>query len=339
MKKYLLLLSLIMAMAVLSACGQSGNKTEAITSEAEGDETDNGEVYEPVSIETKNGTVRYEEMPYGVVTQDLHPLEIMLSLGLEEHVAGTVGANPDHVLPEFKEAFSRIPVVSRGMQPSKEVLLTANPDFVYAGWESIFQEDRIGSVEKLNELGIKTYTHQSSNIVGPTLEDVYQDLQNIGRIFKVEERADELIETLQNSINTVTQQIENQIGTVEKPVRVFVYDSGTDTPFTATQTILTEMIRMAGGENIFGDIPKNWTTVNWEDVVERDPEVIVIMDYGDMTVEQKKEVLFNNPALADIDAIKNERIAVMPLDYTFEGVRIPITIEKLAKSFYPEAFE
>ncbi|MBY0221426.1 ABC transporter substrate-binding protein [Sporosarcina aquimarina] len=337
-KKYMLLF-LIMVMAILTACGESDSTMETSASKADGDKSKNEGVYEPVSVKTKNGPIQYEEMPRRVVTQDLHTLELMLTLGLEEHIAGTVGANPDHVLPEFEEAFSRIPVVSRGMQPSKEVLLEVDPDFVYAGWDTLFQEERLGSVKKLNELGIKTYTHESSNIIGPTLDDVYQDIRNIGLIFKVEDRADELIESLQHSIRDVGKQIDEQIGTVEEPVSVFIYDSGTDIPFTATQTILTEMIRLAGGENIFGDIPKNWTTVNWEDVVERNPKVIVIMDYGEMTAEQKKDVLFSNPALAGIDAIKNDRVAVMPLDYTFEGVRIPTTIEMLAKSFYPEAFE
>ncbi|EGQ25218.1 heme ABC superfamily ATP binding cassette transporter, binding protein [Sporosarcina newyorkensis 2681] len=337
-KKYMLLF-VIMVMAILTACGESDSTKGVSASKADGDKSKNEGIYEPVSVETKDGSIQYEEMPRRVVTQDLHTLELMLTLGLEEHIAGTVGANPNHVLPEFKEAFSRIPVVSRGMQPSKEVLLEVDPDFVYAGWDTLFQEERLGSVKKLNELGIKTYTHESSNIIGPTLDDVYQDIRNIGLIFKVEDRADELIESLQHSIRDVGKQIDEQIGTVEEPVSVFIYDSGTDIPFTATQTILTEMIRLAGGENIFGDIPKNWTTVNWEDVVERNPKVIVIMDYGEMTAEQKKDVLFSNPALAGIDAIKNDRVAVMPLDYTFEGVRIPTTIEMLAKSFYPEAFE
>ncbi|PWA12194.1 hypothetical protein DCC39_07095 [Pueribacillus theae] len=118
-----------------------------------------------------------------------------------------------------------------------------------------------------------------------------------------------------------------------------MYDSGEDAPFTATQTILSELIKMAGGENIFSDIEKNWATVTWEEVVNRNPEVIVIMDYGNITVEQKKQVLFSKSALADVDAIKNKRIAVMPLDHTFEGVRMPLAIETLAKAFYPEKFE
>lgn len=85
---------------------------------------------------------------------------------------------------------------------------------------------------------------------------MYQDIRNIGRIFKVEDRADKLIESLKNSASDVFQTIESKVGTVEEPLRVFVYDSGGDAPFTATQTILNEMIRVAGGENIFGDIEK-----------------------------------------------------------------------------------
>lgn len=323
-------------MVALTACGQSSEKE--ILSGEQKNEAEMLKGYESVTIKTKDRTIQFNEMPKRVVTFDIHPAEIMLELGLEEYMVGTA-ANPDDILPKYREVYSKIPVLSRGLYPSKEAFLAVNPDFVYSGWDSTFQEDRIGTVDQLNELGIKAYSHQSSNIVGPTLEDVYQDIRKIGHIFKVEDRSEKLIESLNNSINDVRQRIERRIGTVEDPLRVFVYDSGEGVPFTATQTILTELIKMAGGKNIFDDIEKNWTTVTWEEVVQRNPEVIVIMDYGDTTVEQKKQVLFNKPALADVDAIKNKRIVVMPLDYTFEGVRIPIALEKLAKFFYPEVFK
>lgn len=323
---------------VLAGCGQSSEKTQAITPKKSVDKSEDSQDYEPVTIQNGDRTITFNEMPQRVVTFDLHPAEIMLALGLEEYIVGTA-SNPDEVLPEYREVYSKIPVLSRSLQPSRETFLAANPDFAYSGWDSTFHEDRIGTVEQLEELGIKAYAQQSSNIIGPTLEDVYEDIRNIGGIFKVEERADKLVKSLNDSINDVKQRIESQIGTEKEPLRVFVYDSGEDAPFTATQTILTEMIRMAGGENIFSDIEKNWTKVTWEEVVKRNPEVIVIMDYGEMTAEQKKQILFSKPALADVDAIKNERIAVMPLDYTFEGVRMPIAIETLAKAFYPKEFE
>jgi len=70
--------------------------------------------------------------------------------------------------------------------------------------------------------------------------------------------------------------------------------------------------------------------------VDRNPEMIVIMDYGSTTIDQKKQTLLNHSALADVEAIKNERFSVMPLVDAFEGIRIPIALETLAESFIPK---
>ena len=62
------------------------------------------------------------------------------------------------------------------------------------------------------------------------------------------------------------------------PLRVFVYDSGEDTPFTAGKYAMpTALIEAAGGVNIMDDLDKSWATVAWEPVVERNPQVIVIV--------------------------------------------------------------
>jgi iron complex transport system substrate-binding protein len=42
---------------------------------------------------------------------------------------------------------------------------------------------------------------------------------------------------------------------------------------------------MAGATNIFNVLDSNWGEVSWEEVVERDPEVSIIVDYGETTAE------------------------------------------------------
>src|SRR5699024_6918276 len=217
----------------------------------------------------------------------------------------------------------------------REAFLNVDPDFAYAGWESAFSDDAIGTIESLEEFDINAYLHQSSSTVGPTIEDIYKDISAIAHIFQVEEKGEALIQ----QINDEVQQLQDQIGEVDEPLRVFVYDSGEDAPFTATQNFMTELIRIAGGENVFSHIEKNWANVSWEEVVDRNPEVIVIIDYGDTTVDQKKQTLLNKTALTEVDAIQNDRFVVLPLSAASEGIRIPIAVETLVKSFYPEKFE
>ncbi|NGO75178.1 ABC transporter substrate-binding protein [Streptomyces sp. YC504] len=97
-----------------------------------------------------------------------------------------------------------------------------------------------------------------------------------------------------------------------------------------------EIITRAGGRNVFADLDKSFGDASWENVVERAPEVIVIYDYGAQTVAQKKKRLLEDPALADVPAIKNKRFAVLPLSDAVLGVRAPAAVEKLAEQLHPD---
>ncbi len=82
---------------------------------------------------------------------------------------------------------------------------------------------------------------QSSNMNGPAMDDVFEDILNIGRIFRVEDRAEDLVKTMKEDMNAVHEKVKD----VEEPVNVFVYDSGEKEPFTAAQNFLNEMITLA----------------------------------------------------------------------------------------------
>jgi iron complex transport system substrate-binding protein len=324
------LVKTVLLALLLSACGSSRLDDRQQQPAAE---PAAAEAAQPVTVQNGDRVLTFEQPPKRAVTLNQHTTEIMLALGLADRMAGTAYLD-DRILPEYQEAYEKIPVLSK-TYPSKEVLLAAEPDFVYAGWKSAFTDKAVGTVEELEKLGIKAYLHQSSNMTSPTLEDVYTDIRNIGRIFRVEAKADELIARM----NERMEQIAKRIGQPEKPLRVFVYDSGEDQPLTAANNYMTRLIAMAGGKNIFDDIPKGWATVNWEEVVNRQPDVIVIVDYGDKTVEQKRELLLSKKELADLPAIRNQKLIVLPLSAAAEGVRAPMALETLAKGFYPEKFQ
>ena len=119
--------------------------------------------------------------------------------------------------------------------------------------------------------------------------------------------------------------------------RVFVYDSGDDVPFTAGRYAMpTALIEAAGGRNIMDDLEKSWATVGWESVVARDPDFVVIVNYGDVTAEQKREFLKSNPALAGINAVRNDRFAVLEYVEATPGPRNISAVAKLAASFREE---
>ncbi|BFO16781.1 hypothetical protein SHKM778_31690 [Streptomyces sp. KM77-8] len=167
------------------------------------------------------------------------------------------------------------------------------------------------------------------------MKDTYDEIRTIGRIFGVPERADRLVDDLERRVGEAAGKVEGEPG-----VSVFVYDSGDKNAFTAGgRSLGTELIRLAGGENVFAGLDDVFGDVSWEQVVERGPEVIAIYDYaGAGSVEEKKDFLLSQPALADVPAVRNKRFVVLPLTATLVGIRSAYAVEDLARGLHPESF-
>ncbi|MDT0308842.1 ABC transporter substrate-binding protein [Streptomyces sp. DSM 44917] len=290
----------------------------------------------PVTVENCGVSTTYEAPPERVVTIHQHPAELMLALGLQDAMAGT--AYPDSaVLPEYREAYEAIPELA-AEEPSFEQVLEAEPDLVYGGYGSAFAEREGRSRQAFEDAGIATHLNREYCEDGPvTLEDAYEEIRTVGRIFGVPDRAEELVAELAGRADAAAEAVRGA-----DPVRVFVYDSGESAPFTAGGLGLgQDLIRRAGGENVFGDLDAVFADGSWEQVVERRPDVIVIYDYGDEdggNVARKRDFLRAHPALAGLPAVREERFVVLPLTATLVGVRAPGAVEELARALHPERF-
>ena len=98
----------------------------------------------------------------------------------------------------------------------------------------------------------------------------------------------------------------------------------------------TALIEVAGGMNVMETFEKSWGTVTWEEVVERNPEVIVIVNYGEVTAEQKRDFMMSNPAFAELDAVKNDRFVTLEYVEATPGPRNIRAIKTLANAFWGE---
>ena len=298
--------------------------------------------YAPVSVdsctavqdeegEVQTGTARYvyNEPPTRSITLNQHVTEVMLALELQDYMVGTAYID-DEILPQYQAAYQSVPVLAEEY-PSREVILGQNPDFLYGGFRSAFGDDVAGSQEDLNKLGIGTYlTSSICNIGSPdTLDDVYNDIGSIGAIFGVSDRADALVKALSEQVADAAPQSDG----TGNPLRVFMFDSGDDSPFTAVCcSMFTNMIETAGGENIFDDVDGRWKTVSWEEVIDRDPELIVLTEADWSTSQEKIDLLLGNPALADITAVKEQRFVVLQFSSLVPGIRNATAIAELAEA-------
>ena len=289
----------------------------------------------PVTVQSCNREITFDAAPTRAIANDVNLVEMMLALGLQDRMVGYTGVSGWKTLDaELRAGIAELPELS-AKYPTREVLLDAEPDFFFAGWNYGMKVGGEVTPETLEPLGIKTYELTESCIfVGPkakaSMQDMYDDLLNLGTIFGVGERATTLVEGYKARLAEITASVDSTA-----PLRVFVYDSGDEAPFTAgAYAIPTALIEAAGGRNIMDDLDKSWATVAWQPVVERNPEVIVIVNYGDVTAEQKIAFLETNPAFAGIDAVKNDRYVVLEYVEATPGPRNIRAVEKLVAGFW-----
>ncbi|MGI5352015.1 ABC transporter substrate-binding protein [Streptomyces sp. CA-250714] len=304
----------------LTACAGSGGGAAKSGRSAEGF---------PYTVTNCGVKTTFTEPPRRAVTMNQHVTEIMLALGLQDRMAGTAYLD-DRILPRYAKAYRGIKVLAK-KYPSKEALLAANPDFVYGGYASAFDKTEGRERAALTGSGVKTRLNVENCTKDVGVSTLHREIREIGRTFGVPRRAEALIRKQDRQLAATARRLK---GTERTPV--FVYDSGDSSAFTAGgKGIGNEILHRAGGRNVFADVDKNFADVSWEKVVQRKPEVVVIYDYGGTTVAQKKKRLLDDPALADVPAVKHRRFAVLPLSSAVLGPRVPDAVDELARQLHP----
>lgn len=157
----------------------------------------------------------------------------------------------------------------------------------------------------------------------------------MGNIFDVSERAEKTEQRLYDILDDVDDKVD---GT--DPVDVFIYNSGESDPRTAGgRSMLNEIIKRAGGHNVFADEDDRWFDTSWEQVADREPDVILIYDYLDPSVDEKKATLRDTPAISSVPAMRDERFESIPLSVAQPGPRSVEAVPTLAKELHPDRFD
>lgn len=254
--------------------------------------------------------------PKRVITIKSTSTEMLLALGLGDRIVGT-GFQDGPVPSAWRSAAEKVPELSRNV-PSQEVVLAAEPDLVYAGWESNFSADGAGKRDELQSLGITTYVSPAAcEEVGyqPAklrFSDIFSEIGQVADIFRVSDA--KLLSAQKSELASITKDTRG--------LTALWYSSGSATPYVgagigAPQLVLDTI----GLKNIAGDLEQTWAPFNWETVVNDNPDVIVLVDSSWNTVAKKISVLESNPATANLDAVKHHRYLMVPFAASEAGVR------------------
>ena len=284
--------------------------------------------YAPVTVDDYGRKVTVTAMPQKVLTFGPNCTELFIALGLGGKIAGnTLDNHSRGPLPEYAADYAKVPELNYG-SATREAVLTSGADFVYGiDWE--FGDGGL-DIAELEENGMNVLVERASNF-----DEAYKEIRDIGKIFKIEARAEEFIKEQERRMKAAADKIKGR-----EPLRVLVYDSGSSGIFTCSgENFESLLIERAGGKNIFDDLKgKQWVTVSYEEAVARDPQIIVIHDYDSPSIEAKIAEIKANSALSQLECVKNERFVTITLESVLPGARMAYAVERFAAGFYPELF-
>lgn len=321
-----------------------GSEEAATTEEAEAEEPAEDATAEasdnyPLTITTYNyekEQVEYtfEKAPERVITFWSNSLETMLALGLGDRIVCAVGMDEESVLPELQPELEKMKNTEyyndfkdSNAAMSKETAIMLEPDFIL-GWKSSFSDKTIGDVDYWHDNGVGTYIALNSNDISEmrTVENEYQDILTIGKIFDVEDKAQQLVDEMKAEVEKVTSQTEG----MEKK-SVLIVELMSDTIWTYDETYLAgDMVKSMGG-----DLINTEREIGAENIVELDPDVLIVIG-GE---EQKQEIM-ENPAYASLKAVQNNNVTAIDLSEVYtSGVRTIYGLNHIGQALYPELYE
>ncbi|MFD7025107.1 putative F420-0 ABC transporter substrate-binding protein [Promicromonospora sukumoe] len=272
----------------------------------------------PVTLDNCGFETTVAAPPERVVTIKSSTTEMLLALGLGDRIVGS--AFLDGPVPDSLESVPAVDEPFADEAPGSEATLELEPDLVYAGWESNLTAETAGDRETLATLGVATYVSpaackEDGYMPDPlTFDTVFSEIEEVGSLFGAEDAAAALVEEQQAALAAIEPD--------DRDLTALWWSSGDDTPYVGAGIGAPQMIMDAAGlTNVAADVHDTWTSLGWENVVEADPDVIVLVDAAWNPADAKIEALAANPATREMSAVKDERYVVVPFPATEAGVR------------------
>ncbi|WMY76575.1 ABC transporter substrate-binding protein [Buttiauxella selenatireducens] len=295
----------------------------------------------PVTVDNCGKPLTFNAAPKRMVVHDINMSEMAFELHLQPEIVGITGISGWYKnIPDFTRLQGNIPELAP-KYPSMETLLAARPDLVFSGWNYGLRGDV--TPQALAKFGIKTLiltescNHVNNHRARANMDLLYGDMERLGKVFGKEEDALKRVDSWKNQVADINKKTAGR-----KPVRVFLYDSGEDKPYTSgAYAMPTAIIEAAGGKNVMDTLDKSWTTTNWESVAATQPEFIILMDYqSDFNggADGLERFLEQHPLMKNTPAVLHHRYLRLKYQEMTPGPANITAITKIARALYPDAF-
>lgn len=190
-----------------------------------------------------------------IISMAPHVTELLFAAGGGEHIVGAVSHS------DYPEKANRIPRIGDNRQIDMERVIAMKPDLIVI-W---LHGSSIQQVEQLQKLGIPIFFSEPRK-----LDDIPDSLIRLGQLLGTDSEAQQAALDLRQKLAALTKHYANR-----SPVRLF-YQVWDRPLYTLNgQHIVSDAIRLCGGENIFSKMTVTAPIVGVEVVLQENPEAII----------------------------------------------------------------
>lgn len=273
----------------------------------------------PVTVQDSSGArVVLKEPASRIVSTVPSNTEILYALGLKDQVVGIT-----KYCAKTCDTKGKV-IIGGWVSPDYRKIHELKPDLIFA----------FGGIQKKwhDELrGIApTYCFEPT-----TIEETLQAVLDIGRLTKRDQKAKEIVKKQREILERIQAKLSSLLPKERLSV-ARVFGTNTNVRTAGRKSFLTDVIRHAGGVNVFGNVDDNYFRVTFERLAALDPDVLIV--HGEKAEAKKTRAAFGkSPDFSKLNAVRNGRVLVYSCDYICHpNATIADTVEMVAKGLYPE---
>jgi len=205
--------------------------------------------------------------------------EILFSLGARDNLVGVT------TFCDYPEEAKRIHKVGDFSHPSVERIVGLKPDIVIVNLP-----EQLRIKEALEKLEINVFVSSPQS-----LSDIYEEIAALGELIDRNAAAESLIQYMKTNIKP---------SEYKRIKRVYVELAPRPIVTIGASNFLNDLLELAGGKNIFSDLERDYPIVSQEVIIERNPEIIIVLhpkDIGDRVGWQEITAIKNRTIIKNLN--------------------------------------
>ncbi len=239
----------------------------------------------------QNRDVRLNQPAQRIIALAPHIVENVFSAGAGDKLVGVVAYS------NFPDEARKIEQVGNFQSWSLEKIITLKPDLVLL-WGS---GNNASNLKNLERMGLPVYVSELRR-----LEDIPRTIRAIGMLADTSDTSELEAQRFETQLTKLKKQYLQP-----QPVSVFYQIWNEPLQTVNGQHMISDLISLCGGENIFSDVPLLAPRISIEAVLQKNPDAIVASGMG----EARPEWLDDWRRFPSLTAVENEQLFYIPPDH------------------------